>query len=82
MCKEVDVNLKVGLRRTVSCEVHKVIPALTKFDQSRDIFIKGQTKHSSGPPRIAVNNHENIFYWVVFQGSVSNSVSGLSPQTS
>ena len=40
MCKEVDVNLKVGLRRTASCEVHKVIPTLTKFDQSRDISLK------------------------------------------
>lgn len=30
----------VSLLRTASCEVHKVIPTLTKFDQSRDISLK------------------------------------------
>ena len=33
-------GLKVSLRRTASCEVHKVIPTLTRSVQSRDISLK------------------------------------------
>lgn len=59
MCKEVDVNLQVGIRRTVSCEVHKVIPTLTKFDQSRDISLKSVNCLQSCLTLIAVKARQN-----------------------